>query len=80
MRHEYCMKQTKYKVGDYIVITGFAEPQLIGRTARVHLIDHDHYMLDLLDYPCSYYPIWSIAKADANSYLNITMTVLYAAR
>ncbi len=72
------MQTPKYKVGDYILISGKCDKELVGRTALIRLVDDDCYMLDLLDYPCTYYPVWLIAIADQNSTLNEAATVLYA--
>ena len=74
------MQTSKYKPGDYILVSGKCDEDLIGRTVRIHSIEYDCYMLDLLDYPCAFYPVWLIEIADQNSMLNEAATVLYASR
>jgi hypothetical protein len=68
----------KYKPGDYIKVLDKADKDLIGRVVRIYSIEQiEHYMIDLLDYPCSYYPIWSMKACEENSELVTSMNILF---
>lgn len=72
----------KYKENDYIVVTGKATDNLVGKTVRVHkCYPHDgDYMIDTMLPEMQFYPLWSAKSCEDNSHLNITMTVLYNER
>ena len=67
----------KYRKGQIIKILGQCDPNLIGTCAKIRDILDEHYMLELLDHPCSYYPIWTVKIADVNSILHVPKTLLY---
>jgi len=72
----------KYKQDDYIIVTGSAAPELIGKTVRVHrAYEHDNaYMIDNRLPEQQYFHVWNQKACEENSYLNKTMTVLYNER
>lgn len=66
----------KYKEGDYIIITGQCDKEYLNKSARIHLIYDDCYLIDMLGLN-SYHIPWKQVIADANSKLNEHMCVLY---
>ena len=68
----------KYKVGDYIVVTGKCADYLLGKTVKIQDIYGDHYMIDTMRTEDSYYPIWTKEVCENNSYININMMILFA--
>lgn len=72
----------KYKENDYIVVTGKASDDLIGKTVRVHRAyeSDDEYMIDNRLPDQQFFQVWSRESCDNNSHLNVAMTVLYNER
>jgi hypothetical protein len=77
---------SKYKPGDYIVVTGKCSDNLIGKTVQVVEIYDDCYLIRLTDEVSDKLTAitgkaitkpWRIDIADANSKLNKARTVLY---